>query len=220
MKLKHVAKEFLSPPIIQFGPPRTGSTLLWNVTRTLYPDEKVIKKHKLDKFHKSIFCRSHILVSIRNPLDAISSSIERYEQKPTPEVIEKHIKEYEKNGIWDVLKISDLKRVCILKYEDFAFNWDFMFSNIESLVGRKFPQDRVMLCKKKYSIEAVIQKAESLGNFSKHDPTDHIHGKHISKSKGRPNHYIDFLSPDAANRAYSHFEPFFKKFDYKVVLNT
>ena len=75
--LKERINYFAHPPIIQFSPPRTGSTLLWNTLRVCFPEREVKKVHRLSKFEKN-YRSAPIVASIRNPLDSISSSIQRY----------------------------------------------------------------------------------------------------------------------------------------------
>ena len=71
--------------------------------------------HRLSKFEKN-YRSAPVVVSIRNPLDSISSSIQRYGKDPTDEVIKEQIQEYEKEGLWDILGLFTLAhdRECVI----------------------------------------------------------------------------------------------------------
>lgn len=209
-------KEFINPPLIQFGPPRTGSTLLWNILRTAYPNREVLKLHKLNHYQKSALCESCIVATIRNPLDFISSSIQRYEKEPTIRVIEQQLDEYERLGIWDLLELENNPRAIVLKYEDFIFDWDHAYRKIEDFLGEGISDESKKACLEKYSIEAVEKKAVSLGSFSNYDREDHIHGKHISKFRGKIGYYSEYLNEDMINKIYNRFTVIFSEFGYET----
>lgn len=213
-QLKHHTKNFLIPPIVQFGPPRTGSTLLWNILRTVCLSQNVEKSHSLSVFQKSIFCKSQIVVSIRNPIDSISSSIQRFETTPTIEIIENQLDMFEQNGIWDVISIKNRPKVLILKYEKFAHDWTYMFSELERFLELTIKEETKEACIAEYNIDSVEKKARSLGAFANYDKVNHIHGKHISKFRGAVGYGKNYLNKQMIDRIYERFEIFFKEFGY------
>lgn len=131
------------------------------------------------------------------------------------EVVEEHIYELEKNGIWDLLALKSNPKVIILKYEDFAFNWDYAFREIEKFIGEEIATEARTQCVEKFSIDVVAKKAATLGAFSNRDLTDRIHGKHISKFWGRPGYYSEYLNREMIDKAYATFSPLFSEFDYE-----
>lgn len=213
-KTIYYIKETLDPSLIQFSPPRTGSTLLWNTLRTIIPRQRLTKQHYLTGFQKSTFCRSRIVASIRDPLDSISSSILRYEKSPTLELIDQQLDEFERHGIWDLLEIRDSPRALILKYENFYNNWEFLFSQLESFFQTKITADTKCKCIAKYSIDQVEKKAQALGSFSVYDKEDHIHGKHISSFRGQVGYGKRILNEQMIEKIHKRFKLIFDEFEY------
>jgi len=214
-KLKARVGYFVSPPIIQFSPPRTGSTLLWNTIRVCFPDKEVKKSHKLGKFEKK-YRNAPIVASIRNPLDSISSSIQRYGRQPTEDVVRQQIKEYENQGMWDILEIRNKPKVKILRYEDFAFDFKFMFSELEEFFQTPIPETLKTEVNERYSIDKVKKKSEDYGDFANYDKEDQIHGKHISQYSGASGYYKDYLGEDQIQLVYTHFKEVFDAFGYEA----
>jgi len=204
---------FLNPPIIQFSPPRTGSTLLWNTLRVCLPKREVKKAHKLSAFEIR-FRSAPIVASIRNPLDSISSSIQRYGKDPTDEVVMQQIEEYERLGMWDILEIQNKPNVKILKYEEFAFDFTFMFRELEDFFQQPIPQQLKQQVIENYSIDKVKTKSDSRGEFTNFNKEDQIHGQHISKFSGASGYYMDFLSSKQIESIQKRFKPVLQAFDY------
>ena len=171
--------------------------------------------HRLSKFEKN-YRSAPVVASIRNPLDSISSSIQRYGKDPTDEVIKEQIQEYEKEGLWDILEIKNKSNVKILKYADFAFNFSLMFSELEEFFGKKIDAKLKKHVVKTYSINKVKEKSYDYGEFSNYDKENHIHGKHISKYSGASGYYSDFLERDQIEMVYRHFKDVFDAFGYEI----
>ena len=201
---------FLNPPIIQFSPPRTGSTLLWNTLRVCLPKREVKKAHKLSAFEIR-FRSAPIVASIRNPLDSISSSIQRYGKDPTDEVVMQQIEEYERLGMWDILEIQNKPNVKILKYEEFAFDFTFMFRELEDFFQQPIPQQLKQQVIDNYSIDKVKTKSDSRGEFTNFNKEDQIHGQHISKFSGASGYYMDFLSSKQIESIQKRLNQCFKR---------
>lgn len=202
--------------ILQYSPPRTGSTLLYNILRVGYPEKEIVKQHGLTDKQLSKDFTDPIIVSVRNPLDIVSSSVQRYGRRFEDHIITSQIEEIKNNGIFHVLNIFDYRNVLILKYEDFVYNWDYMFNEIEMFLEEEIPEDRKNICRIDFSIDNVKKQADRLGQFKSKDGKTQIHGMHVSKFKGRPDHYKETLSPAQIKRIYNVFEKIFEKFDYFV----
>ncbi|MEM8777522.1 MAG: hypothetical protein AAGF26_01355 [Cyanobacteria bacterium P01_G01_bin.49] len=175
--------------IAQFSPPRSGSTLIYNVLREVFPEKFVEKGHVYSKINS----KYPIVVTYRHPLDSIASSIQRYGLPLTDKVIEEQILELDSNGVWDVLNLKGKPNVLMLRYEDFSNNFNFIYSELESFFGIEISQEKKELIKDKYKIEAVERMIESKESFDDFDPVTHLHGKHISKYKGQPGYYLNFF---------------------------
>jgi hypothetical protein len=155
-----------------------------------------------------------IIMSVRNPLDTISSSILRYGITPTREAVSKQIKEIDERGIWDTLKFKDKSNVLILIFEDFSKDFDHAFQHIENFLRMTIRGDRKEIIRRKFSLEAVEKKASTLGSFNKFDTEDQIHGSHISKFRGASNYYRDVLGDEEIELIRSHYRTIFEAFGY------
>ena len=209
-----IKKYFINPPIIQFSPPRTGSTLLWNILRHAVPQRRVLKTHHLKAKYLKESNKVKIIISVRDPVDSISSSILRYSQVPIDDVVMDHIKRFERYGIWQVLEVKDYSNVTILRYEDFAFDWTYLFESLETSLGCVINQDVRRMSFTNYGIEVVAQKAKELGDFGNIYSKDQIHGKHISNFKGRVGHGHKNLSPEQIDLINESFRPYSEAFGY------
>lgn len=190
--------------IVQFSPPRTGSTLIYNVLKEIFNNKKILKHHDLSIFEKKI--NIPIVVSVRNPFDSIVSRIriKNEEDKLDEELISKYIDYYvNEAGIKDVLEISEKKNVLILKYEDFKNNFNYIFDNLEIFFSIKIKTQLKQTIEKKYNIQNMKKIADSYNDFSSYDTTTGVHGKHISQYNGN-SYYKDFLNQKYIDQIYNN----------------
>jgi len=113
--------------IIQFSPPRTGSTLVWNAIRLF--GIKAEKTHKFDLLQKSD--TSRIVSTIRNPYDMVCSSIHRYRKPVSEDIVRETIQMFETYNFNTLLELKDHKDALILKYENFYDNFDYLLEELE-----------------------------------------------------------------------------------------
>ncbi|MEC8189685.1 MAG: sulfotransferase domain-containing protein [Verrucomicrobiota bacterium] len=178
------------------------------------PQRRVLKTHDLKAKYLEESNKVKIITSVRDPVDSISSSIQRYSQVPTDDVVVDHIKRFERYGIWQVLEVKDYSNVTILRYEDFAFDWAYLFESLETSLGCNINQDTRRICFSKYSLERVAQKAAALGDFGNIDSKDQIHGKHISNFRGRVGYGRDYLSLEQIDLINKSLRPYSEAFGY------
>jgi len=212
-KIKNKIGYFISPPIIQFSPPRTGSTLLWNTLKHCFPDREVVKCHELSSFYKK-HRQAPIVASIRNPLDSISSAMLRYKQDATDEVVRDYIRKYQNKRMDDILSVNDLKNAKVIKYEDFAFDFSVMFKAIEELFAVEVGDDVKSEVIEKFDIQRVKQKSDKLGEFSNMDSSDQIHGRHVSEYSGASGYHSEVLSKKQIEMIKHDLRAIFLAFDY------
>ena len=180
--------------IILFSPIRTGSTLIYNLLRELFPNKSVQKTHFIKEFsyHHNAICIS----TIRQPYNSIISSLIR--EKETNEIsitdIEKEIVTYITFGGEDILKIENVPNI-LLYYEDFFSDINLFFEKIQKYTKHEITSDVRLTLKTKYSISSVEDISSRFSKFSELDETTQIHGKHISKYKGMTDYY-DLLSEE------------------------
>ncbi|SFU72465.1 hypothetical protein SAMN05216480_11662 [Pustulibacterium marinum] len=205
------SKDIINPPIIQFGPIRSGSTLVYNILKDTYPNKKIIKKHTLNNFD---IRRSKIIATYRNPLDCLTSSFKRYESFPNEDSIKKQIQELKKFGLDDLKNIFLRDDILKLKYEDFYGNYDYIFDSFEDFFGNSISKEKRNIIKSKYSIEAVIDKTKGFKNFSEFDKETNLHGNHISNTKGAPNIHADFFTNEHIKYIKHEFSDYLSTLGY------
>ena len=154
------------------------------------------------------------VVVYRHPLDCITSSILRYQLKPTQEVIEQQILEFQNNGIWKVLEVKDNKNVLMLKYEDFVNNFEIIFNAAEKFFNIKIHSDVRKLVNKAYNINSVAKITNKMKTYKEIDRKTLFHGKHFNINKGRPNYYKDFLKNEQIQYLNNIYKDFLKTFNY------
>lgn len=205
--------DVFDPPILQFGPPRTGSTLVWNTLREIFPFRRVVKTHTLSPFRLSVFSRSEIVCTVRHPLDTVASSLQRYDLLPSAETIQGQLAELDDGMQW-ALRVKDHPRALILKYERFAGDFEGLFDSLERFFGVVVDPGVRARVRNTYAIDEVKKRADSLGDFSHFDPDTHIHGRHVSRHAGRSGTYREFFDRDQIDRLRRHYASFLEAFDY------
>jgi hypothetical protein len=196
--------------IIQFSPPRTGSTLVFNVLREIFPNRRIDKLHNYElKFKKY-----SLVVTYRHPLDALASSIQRYGRTPTDEEIEKQIEEFENNGLWDLLKIRHQPNVLMLKYEDFYNHYDYIFDRLENFFSINISSRKREEISRRYNMEAVLEITAGYDNFGMYDSVTQLHGKHISSYKGAVHYYDTFFTPAQVEYLKKVYNKILVEFEY------
>lgn len=171
--------------IIQFSPPRTGSTLIFNILRIIFHNKKILKLHNMSTIKKKISIP--IIVTVRNPLDSISSILRVNEEKSLNSTIITEYINYFVNdaGIKDVLEIANKDNVLILKYEEFQNDFEYIFEKLEKFFSIEIKIELRNEIIHEFNIDKVKEKQSNLKNFSQYDKISHIHGNHISEYNGK-----------------------------------
>lgn len=168
--------------IIQFGIYRSGSTLIYQYLKYLFPDKKVLKVHQ--------FVNGNVptVITVRDYKDCIVSlwraekgikigkdymtkeDIDLYSQKFCifPLIIEKY--EFAKD------------KVLILNYENFFNNFDYLHDKIEKYFNIKISNEKRKILEKLCSIETNKKRQKRFDTFEKYGKHG-IHGNHIHTGK-------------------------------------
>lgn len=214
IKPLRILRQHLLSPIIQFGPPRTGSTLVWNAIRTVCAGQEIPKRHHLSLLHRSPLCRASFVCTVRNPLDIVASMLGVSDLAPNPSSISEKLTELQRYGMADAVWLANRPRVLVLRYEDFYGDFDQLFHSIESFLGRTASASARHRFEKRFCIEEVRRRAAALGGFHRFDEADQIHGRHISKQSGRPGYHVDVLNEADIRRIRAAFPDFTATFGY------
>ena len=192
---------------------RSGSTLIYNILKELFPDYKINKTHNYSKNWKDNLLGIPIVCTYRDPLDIICSSIKRNDQLATREVIEEHIKELKQYGFDDFIKLEEkYKNKLNLKYENFYNNFNFIFEELEEFFNIQIPIELRSKIESKLSIQKVKEKISKFKSFKDFDKNTHWHGKHISDNEGMTKSYKDFFNEDDINYLKLIYKDFRKKY--------
>lgn len=211
--------------IVQFSPIRSGSTLVTNILRELFPERTVRKSHDI----KSLSRKAHlhlikfpVVSTCRYPLDIVASELKVNNVKPTAMEIERACQTLDHNGLIELKKILNMKNVLLLKYEDFYGNLNFLFDSFENFFDIVIDKQIRVKLEKDYSIDSIKKLTDNLPadqfiDTSRSASTGGagvFHGKHISESKGRPGSYKSFFNEEQIEWLRYRFSDFIKDFDY------
>lgn len=212
--------------IVIFSGSRTGSSLIHNVFRFLFQNEKclfvphnefnqdkyVLKTHRyidIDSMDKNDVL---YVVPIRHPLDACISAC-RIRSQPIANARDlckdlmsrqiEHLKFAEK------LKATG-NHVIFLKYEDFTQDLSYLLDDIETLFSISIAATDKALIKAGYSKENIYFSIRSLPSFRECLPLSGFHGKHVSFGSFNPSDKVMYWLHYHLQQA----KPIFAKYGY------
>jgi hypothetical protein len=201
--------------IIQFGIPRSGSTLVFNVLREIFPDKRLKKTHSLS----SKDLKYPIIASYRHPLDVMASLLQCQNLKVNDAEIKKQLFLLYKNGILDILEFKDRPNVLLLRYERFSNDFDYLFSEIEKFFEIQIPGQLRASLQSTYNIHNVKTSINSDLDFSYHDKKTLLHGRHISKFEGKVYYYKEFFSHNQIDYLAKNLAFFMDEMGYEINKN-
>lgn len=198
--------------IIQFSPVRSGSTLIFNILQEIFPNRYIKKEHGVREKYK----RYRMVVSYRNPLDCIVSSLTLRQVRPTLEILEERVRHFNQQGGEALLKVRNWDNVLLLKYENFVNDFEYIYENFEDYFNIVITQDMRSELTDKYKIDSVKKILPSGDDFhANYDEETKWHAKHISHYKGQPEYYKSFFSDDQIVYLEEMFEEYLRVFGYK-----
>lgn len=196
--------------IIQYSPPRTGSTLVFNILQELFVGYKIKKTHRY-RFKYAIF---PTVVTYRNPIDTIASMLLVKKLEITHDNINKMITEVDLSQPSELIALSQKNNVLTLKYEDFYRNFDYIFDNLEDFFRIDISSDSRKTISDKLNINEVFKHTKNIGSFSEYDERTLFHGEHISEYKGQIDYGSEILSTEMKNVIKEHYKLFMIHFGY------
>ena len=199
--------------IKQFGLIRSGSTLIYNILKKLFPDYTIDKTHTLN--WKEFFFNHPIVCTYRDPLDIICSTIKIKSSNKlvTRELIDEHIKLLQRNGFADFIELEKTnKNKLILKYENFYNNFDYIFNEFEDFFNIQIANNVRSKIEEELSIQIVKNKISKFKTFKEYDTNTHWHGNHISDTNGMPKSHINLFCEDDINYLKFVYKDFREKY--------
>lgn len=214
--MKRYLQKFLkSNHILQFGLPRSGSTLVFNILRELFPKHQIEKCHTLD----NRYLDSTIVATYRNPVDIVASLLLVESETVSDEKIREKSVLLNKLGIWDLLTIRERSNLLLLRYEDFVDDYNVLYDRIEGHFGITISAVRRQELSAQYCRESVKTMTCNYEDFSRYDAKTQFHGRHISGYNGSPGFSIRQFSPGQWNKVACYFSLFMEEMGYAVEFN-
>jgi len=181
--------------IIVFSPPRTGSTLVYMVLQYLFettlgnwisPKRLVLKAHELKHCLGRLrtFPQCHVVITIRDPLEAYLSRLlieERMDTKKALNLSKELAIHY--NEVHYFIQKRSNEKLHVFRYEDFENDLDKLLSDIEDGFSVSIPPEKKIAIKTFFSKETIQEKIKKYKNFRQYDSCTGLHGNHIATHK-------------------------------------
>lgn len=181
--------------VVQFGVPRTGSTLVCQIMDNVLP-VKVVKEHDFIKADK-------IICTYRDFRDVVISNWRVQSNPPPGRSINRP--EIDLNAGYILKCISNLNsyrdrcpnKCKFLKYEDFKENYKLIFDTIENFFSISISAEKRAELKKEFSFKKNKDRSLKFKTFHERCPKTRIHGLHLYK--GEIGTWKEFTKPKDHN---------------------
>ena len=213
-RLRRAIRTHMFPSIVQCSPVRTGSTLVWNALKTLFPNLDIPKRHDLNPILRSSWNPCSIIGTVRDPRDTIVSMLMISNEPATAESIQRKLQDLDRQGLREIMRIQNRPNTLILRYEVIYDNHAVLFESLENFFGIRHDSNRFSNFEVRFGIDEVMRRSKALGEFRNFDQNDHVHGRHISPAKGVPGGFRLILKPDLQEMIERHCAAYMKKFGY------
>jgi len=212
--LARIKQRFFQKKIIQFGPIRSGSTLVYNYLKELFPKYHVVKTHQISAAECN---KNKVVVTVRNPLDCLASSIIRHDLNPNEIDLSKHIEEFRKHGLNDLMTIFNHPNVLLLRYEDFRKDSNIIVNELEQYFNTSFDNKQIEQVIENLRIEKVEKLVSKIKEFGTYDKKNLFHGKHVSQFKGEAGYYKKVFNKERIDFLNKEFKPELEKLGYASI---
>ena len=180
--------------VVQYGMPRTGSTLIRRILYGVFPEYEQPSQHPPGQFSNL----DTLIISCRHPLDVLVSVI-RVNSDENGERISDgrlnhylpHLESQYRKYLHDLSSFKGHK--LLLKYEKFWNNYDYVFDGLENFfndtLGFKYHNPVEISKEKRANIKKICgikntkKIQDTLDNFDEVDEKTKIHGRHIATPK-------------------------------------
>jgi len=177
--------------IIQWSPPRSGSTLVWQILDYLFEDPNykkykwtdpniVHKTHTLDYSHLNN--QSYFFVTtVRNPMDCMVSWMIIKKIPFTKENIEQNIISY--LNYFMLLKMVQLSNnSVILRYDEFYEDNNVIYDTLEKTFQINIKKELRDVMDKKFSKQSNKKISDTMKDFDEVKEDSFIHGDHFNST--------------------------------------
>ena len=178
--------------IILFSPPRSGSTLLYNILKNTINNYEICKSHIFEYDINNLY-----IITIRHPYNSMISiglcnKINIFNINTIDNIYNNYMN-YGGNCL--INNNFEHDNIIILRYETFFNNYNYIYNILEQKLNIKIPQLIRNEVSDTVSIKNVKKNIEKFKNFKEYDELTHYHGNHISLYEGETN-YLNILSSE------------------------
>jgi len=167
----------IPPAVIQAGLSRSGSTLAWQVCKTLVSPREAAKTHGYNPTHKGI----PVIVTVRHPCDAAIS----YHQASSKE-------DKVSSGAFgpilsssqNILRWVQHHDCLVIKYEEWFPDVRQVVRQIANHLEIALHPNEIDEVANKHSYIKNYKHAQKQGEWKNYDPDNHIHGNHLNGGQG------------------------------------
>lgn len=211
--------------IFQISPPRTGSTLIFNILQYLFEDTLAMhytnRNKRVYKGHGSSSIRDdniYFVSTIRNPLDALASWVcanEKLDDNRRAIVNERKLMGHARfilshyNSFYRLSKSLPSDKILILKYEIFDKNFEYVYSELENFFHISIDSQTRESINKYFNKDAMKSLASEYQSYNNYHPYIGIHGKHINYVNWKVN-----IPPEFHDLILNQFKDVLLLFDY------
>ncbi len=203
--------------IIQFGVPRSGSTLIAQILQDIFPTYKIWKVHGA-----VVGDDLPLVITYRDFRDCIASTWRTRVDIPLEDLDSRKMTLPEIRKEFKIIsdRIKDLNfmvkkysaHALILKYESFYNDFDLIFDSLEGFFNITIPPHRRESIERRFNMEANQKRANKIDSFHKWDSAG-IHGLHIHK--GKPGVWRDLVPEKHHISLTKWLKPSLDKWGYK-----
>lgn len=183
--------------IIQFGIPRSGTTVIWQILYEIFPSYNIIKTHSFKKtnFKSVVTVRDFrdILVSQymtdrekKCKMQCLDLNKKKFKNKEielpifSKIIIKKYSTRIEKEEKLLQKYLMTYGDDCLcLRYEDFFENFTYIFNNFEKFFDIKINKKQREEIRNKCSLKSNKKISNMLEDFNQWDINTLLHGHHI-----------------------------------------
>lgn len=177
--------------VLQFSPGRTGSTVVYQILRMLGYD--------VTKTHDATNTNLPIVTTYRDPRDVFCSYYRISKNLKGNKELKDDLKylgfpgqfrykwaaiRYVKRNFYELaLQLKKSSNICLLKYEEFVYDHDYIYQELEKFFGVQIDgsvRDRI---KSATSVDVNQKRSKRYSQFGEYDTETLIHGKHVGSAE-------------------------------------
>lgn len=162
----------LNKKIIQFGPSRTGTTLIWQILNSIFHDVK--------KIHNYVKCDDcYRVVTYRDFRDSLLSVMRINEHDINVDNLTKDYNSFYKKHLICLNNYKSDNNVLFLKYELFYNDYNYVYDEIEKYFNITISIEKRNEISNNVSLKKNKKTSDDLKEFKYFDKDTLIHGNHI-----------------------------------------